>query len=174
MQKPPQHASDRFGQWMIYAAWVVFLALLTIAFNAYLDRQNNPNQSLAFTKNANGVAEIVLTRNRYGHYVADGTINGSQVTFLIDTGASLISIPASVAHELGLPKGAAYPVRTANGTAIAYRTTLERVTLGAIRAGNLRASINPTMHGREVLLGMNFMKELEMIQRGNRLILRRY
>ena len=174
MQKPSQHASDRFGQWMIYAAWVVFLALLTIAFDGYLDRQKNPNQSLAFTENANGVAEIVLARNRYGHYVADGTINGTKVTFLIDTGASLISIPASVARELKLSKGAAYPVHTANGTAIAYRTMLERVTLGAIRADHLRASINPTMHGRDVLLGMNFMKQLEMIQRGDRLILRRY
>jgi len=43
------------------------------------------------------VREVVLKRNRYGHYVANGSINGSQVEFLLDTGATAVAVPAATA-----------------------------------------------------------------------------
>lgn len=156
---------------MIYIAWLLFLALLTFGFNNHLEQQNNPNQDVT-THFDKDIAEVRLKRNRQGHYVANGQINHFPVTFMLDTGATLISIPEPIADRLKLKKG--YPVqsRTANGNIIVYDTRLDSVSLGAIELQNVRASINPHMHGNEILLGMSFMKHLEMTQKGKELILK--
>ncbi len=92
---------SKFGQTMIYLAWILFLALLSYAFNQYLERQNNPNQQIS-TQWQNNQAEIRLKQNRSGHYLANGKINETTVTFLLDTGATLISIPQQLADKLQL------------------------------------------------------------------------
>jgi len=109
-----------------------------------------------------------------GHYLANGEINGRPVTFLLDTGATDISIPALLAKDLGLERGAARRYQTANGTITTYGTRLETVRLGGIVRRQVRAHINPGMRQGEVLLGMSFLKHLEMVQRGNQLTLRQY
>jgi aspartyl protease family protein len=164
-------ATSKIGQGMIYIAWMLLLALLTYGFNNYLDRQNNPNQNISAEWN-NNTAEVRLKQNRYGHYVVNGQINNSPVTFLLDTGATLISIPEKIANKLQLEKGYPAQSRTANGTITVYNTRLDLVSIGAIKLTNIRASINPHMAGDEILLGMSFMKHLEMSQKGKELILR--
>lgn len=156
---------------MIYIAWLLLLAMLTYGFNNYLDQQNNPNQDISAEWN-NNIAEVRLKQNRYGHYVVNGQINNSPVTFLLDTGATLISIPEKIAHKLKLEKGYPAQSRTANGTITVFGTRLDVVSIGAIKLTNIRASINPYMVGDEILLGMSFMKHLEMTQKGKELILR--
>lgn len=163
--------SSRIGQAMIYLAWLLLLAILTFGFNRYLEQQNNPNQSVSSTWNNESV-EIRLKQNRYGHYVANGKINQMPVTFLLDTGATLISIPAPIAHRLQLKKGPSSQSRTANGTITVYDTLLNSVSIGAIELKNIRASINPYMSGNEILLGMSFMRHLEMTQKGRELTLK--
>jgi aspartyl protease family protein len=164
-------SSSKIGQGMIYIAWLLFLVLLTFGFTKYLDQQNNPNQDVSINFD-NNIAEVILKQNRYGHYLANGKINQLPVTFLLDTGATVISIPSLVAHQLQLKKGSPSQSRTANGTITVYNTRLNSVSLGAIELHNIRATINPHMDGNEILLGMNFMKHLEMTQKGKQLILR--
>lgn len=156
---------------MIYIAWILFLSILTFAFNKYLDQQNNPNQNVSIQKE-NNVAEVKLKQNRYGHYVVTGQINQIPVTFMLDTGATLISIPATLAEKLKLTKGYPTQSKTANGNITVYSTRLNSVGIGAIELNNIRASINPHMNGEEILLGMSFMKHLEMTQKGGEMILR--
>ncbi len=156
---------------MIYIAWILFLALLTFGFSNYLDQQNNPNQDVR-TEFENNIAEVRLQQNRYGHYVANGKINQTPVTFLLDTGATLISIPEPIARQLKLEKGFPMQSRTANGSITVYDTRLDSVSLGAIELHDVRATINPYMNGNEILLGMSFMKHLEMTQKGKELILK--
>lgn len=167
----PKKNSQSLGQGMIFLAWILFLALLSYAFSHYLDRQNNPNQSIQSQRNGQ-TAEVKLQRNRYGHYLAAGKINQHSVTFLLDTGATLISIPSNIAKQLNLKSG--YPIqsRTANGSITVYATRLDSVSIGAIQLNNIPATINPHMNGEEILLGMSFMKHLEITQKGNQLILR--
>ncbi len=162
----------KIGQAMIYMAWILFLILLTFGFNNLLENQNNPNQDVAIEYNDDRIAEVRLQQNRRGHYVATGKINGEAVTFLLDTGATQVSIPESVANSLGLKKGFPLQVSTANGNIKVYSTQLKTVSLGAITLHNIKANINPYMHGNEILLGMNFMKHLEIIQRDKQLLLR--
>ncbi|NOX75626.1 MAG: TIGR02281 family clan AA aspartic protease [Gammaproteobacteria bacterium] len=162
----------RLGLGMTIAMWVVVLFLLTLFFQDWWGKQQNPNQQLPVSFDANGAPELVLQRNRYGHYVASGAINGQPVVFMVDTGASDVSVPGDVAERLGLKPGRALVYQTANGPVRAYRTRLDEVSLGAIRLAGVRASINPAMQQQEVLLGMSFLKHLEFTQRGDTLTLR--
>ena len=163
----------RLGLRMTIAMWIVVLGLTTMFFQSWWEKQHNPNQSLSLSK-ADGVKELVLKRNRYGHYVASGTINDTPVVFLLDTGASDISVPDKLAKELGLKRGHASVYQTANGPIRVYRTRLDKVDLGGIVLTQVRASINPNMHSGEVLLGMSFLKHLEFTQRGDELIIRQF
>lgn len=159
---------------MTVVAWLLVLGLLTMFFNNWLDEQRNPNQQIIGIMNSDGIREISLQRNRYGHYNALGYINGHEVEFMLDTGASDIVIPAHIAAKLGLKRGAALTYRTANGDITAYLTHLEEVELGNIMLENVRASINPAMKDEGVLLGMSFLKKIEFTQSGDRLTLRQY
>lgn len=156
---------------MTFIAWIIFLLILISGFDYLIEQRNNPNQNLITTVSGS-VKEIRLQRNPYGHYVATGTINDNAVTFLLDTGASDIAIPESLADEIGLTKGPAITVKTANGDTLAYRTYLDKVALGDIVLHDLNATILMNITGEDVLLGMNFLKHFEIIQKGRTLTIR--
>lgn len=162
----------RLGRYMIVAAWIGVLVLLMALFKPVLDRRINPNTQIDGAVLADGTREVVLERNRAGHYVADGRINGHGVTFLLDTGATVVSVPGELARRLGLPVGAPVRAVTASGVVTTYATRLDRVELGPIVGENVSAQINPHMPGQEVLLGMSFLRNLEFTQRGRTLTLR--
>jgi aspartyl protease family protein len=157
---------------MTFIAWILAFALLTWLFNGYLDKQRNPNRNLDTQLSSDGASQVTLQRNRYGHYVLTGKVNGKDVDFLLDTGATSISIPADTATKLGLRRGRAYQVNTANGSITVYNTVLRELRLGKIVLRNVRANINPHMRGTEALLGMSALKKLEFTQRGKTLTLR--
>ncbi|MCP4993373.1 MAG: TIGR02281 family clan AA aspartic protease [Gammaproteobacteria bacterium] len=159
---------------MVYVAWILLVVLLTLLFSKLLDHQNNPNQNPESRLSVEGLPEVLLKRNRMGHYVASGRINGTPVTFLLDTGATDVALSEKLAKRLLLERGVAVTSRTANGTVISWRTRLNEVALGDIRLYDVRATVLPSMLDDEVLLGMSFLKKLEMIQRGDQLVLRQY
>ena len=157
---------------MTVLAWLVVLGLLSAFFGGWMEKLDNPNQEVVSALRTDGVREVVLQQNRAGHYVANGAINGHRVTFLLDTGATSVSVPASIAGPLGLKRGAPLRANTANGTVTTYATRLDEVRLGNISIENVRADINPHMQGTEVLLGMSFLRKLEFTQRGRELTIR--
>jgi len=156
---------------MTVVAWLLFLAILFGIFDYLVDKRNNPNQNIVTTINGYQ-KEVVLQRNPYGHYVSNGTINNHEVVFLLDTGATDIAIPESLAEDIGLTKGRAIFIKTANGNTNAYRTHLGSVALGDIKLYDLNATILTNMTGKEILLGMNFLKHFEIIQKGRTLTIR--
>jgi aspartyl protease family protein len=163
----------RIGKGMIIGAWVGLIVFLTLFFNSYLKQVNNPNSSPE-TVSKGVVKEVVLMRNRSGHYVASGLINGKEVTFLLDTGATDVVLSDELATALKLRKGAYITSQTANGTVTARQTSLAEVSIGGIRLHDVRAAILPGLPDDEVLLGMSFLKQLELVQRGKELLLRQY
>ena len=174
MENEDKNRTRRLGNWLIVGAWILLLALLTLVFSSILDYQHNPNRVVGTVTDGQGIPEVVLKRNKAGHYVATGMINGRSVIFLVDTGATDVAVSESLAVELGLKRGARVSSMTANGTVFSWQTRLKEVALGAIRLRNVRGSILPTMEGDAVLLGMSFLRELELVQRGGQLILRQY
>jgi aspartyl protease family protein len=154
---------------VITVIWIALLGVGTVLFNGLLDNINNPNKDLTITLNDAGNKEVVLERNRYGHYVASGEINNEPVEFLLDTGATLVAIPEHIAKQLNLKKGRAFQSQTANGSSQSYATTIERLTLGGIVMTNVPASISSGMEFDEILLGMSFLKHLHLTQQGKQL-----
>ena len=160
----------RIGALMTIAAWVGVLLLLTWAASIFLERQHNPNMSPETTLGGEGQVQVLLKRNRSGHYVATGTINRQPVRFLVDTGATYVAVGSKQAKRLGLQAGAAQILQTANGEARGYRTLLATVSLGGIEISAVPAVITPGL-GDDVLLGMSLLKRLTLVQRGNTLLL---
>ncbi len=168
-----QHSTKKLGMMFTLSGWIIGFLILALVFSKVLDHQDNPNQSVA-TSQSSQFQQIELQRNRYGHYVFDGEINHKPVTFLVDTGASMTSIPASLQQYLQLKAGPPFKVSTANGVATAYMTRLDQLKMGDILLTDVRASLNPGLPDQMILLGMNVLKNLELVQRDNSLIIRRF
>lgn len=164
----------RIGTVMIVATWILLLVLLTYFFDRIIDQQLNPNQALTTRYMDGDVREVTLLRNRHGHYVTNGQINGKQVVFMLDTGATGVAVPAKIASRLGLKKGPVVDMHTANGLATGYMSSLESIGIDGIELENIGAVINPNDNSDTILLGMTFLKEIEFTQRGKELILRQY
>ena len=167
-------STKKIGAGMYAAAWIGVFALLTLLFGNWEDKQYNPNQTVQSQIGDRGDRIVTLQRNRYGHYVTSGEINGKEVTFLLDTGASDVSIPASVADTLGLERGAPRYYATANGRITAFSSRLDSLRIGDITLHDVSASINPRGHDDSILLGMSALKQLEFTQRGDTLTIRQY
>lgn len=173
MNQERQQDSQGIGRGMLIAAWVLGLGLLTLLFDGALTRLVNPNGSPEGQVAPDGVREVVLQRNAQGHYVATGRINGRPVSFLIDTGATDVAVPEALADRLGLPRGPGAFSQTANGVVAVWRSQLRDVSLGPIRMHDVAATVVPGMaSGDQVLLGMSFLKPLEMLQKDGTLTLR--
>ena len=171
MNQTEQHGK-RFGKAFIVATWLIVIVLLTLFFNKQLDKQRNPNQEIDGAITLQGAKEIVLKRNRAGHYVATGQINHRNVEFFVDTGASNVAVPAHLAKHLGLSPERTIIYQTANGNVRGYTTTIETIALGNIIINNVGGGINPGMKDDHILLGMSFLKHVEFTQRGDQLIIR--
>ena len=159
----------RRGGWMIAAGWGLGLVLLALAFGGLLERRDNPNRLSVL---AGQEGELVLRRDRTGHYRAEGRINGAKARFLLDTGATRLAVSPGLAERAGLERGSSTLIGTANGTTRAWRTRVARLELGPLVFSDLAALIAPNLPGDEALLGMNALGDLHIEQRGDELVLR--
>ncbi|MFO1362152.1 MAG: TIGR02281 family clan AA aspartic protease [Burkholderiales bacterium] len=119
-----------------------------------------------------GNARTVLKADGQGHFIAEGQVNGAAVRFLVDTGATLIALPAADAKRMGVsylnaPRGM---VGTANGSATAYKVKLDSVRVGEITINNVDAVV--LEGGLAIpLLGMSFLNRTEMKREGETMVL---
>lgn len=164
----------RIGGIMFGLMWLGIFLIMGIMFSQILDKQNHPNQAAQTLQLQGNIKQLELQRNRQGHYIANGSINGVDVVFMLDTGATDVSIPLAIARKLQLQQGPGVMSQTANGSVEVYLTRLNEISLGEITMYNIRATINPGFQSDEILLGMSFLKHLEFSQRGNTLTLRQY
>jgi aspartyl protease family protein len=162
----------KIGQGMLVASFALGLGALTLFFDGWLANEANPNRDPRSYETVAGDREVVLERNRQGHYVAGGEVNNVPVTFLLDTGATDVAIPASIAERADLRQGTAGRAFTANGAVTVYTTLVDSLRIGNIELQDVRASITPSMPGDTILLGMSALQQVEFSQRGNELTLR--
>ena len=90
---------------------------------------------------------------------------------LIDTGASTLVVAESFALEIGLPKLRRVMVNTANGASEGYLTIVRRIQIGNLRGENIDAVVVPNIEIPHVLVGMNFLKNINFEKSGRQLIL---
>ena len=166
-----QTPGKRAGRVLMVLAWCAALFLATRFFGQWEARQENPNV-VVNSEQGEGFIEVKLVSNRQGHFVASGQINGQPVDFMLDTGATDVSIPAEMAKQLKLEEGFGVTLSTANGLSQGYRTRIDRLQVGDIVLRDVRALVAPGLGGKQVLLGMSALNKLEFTQRGGTMLLR--
>jgi aspartyl protease family protein len=114
-----------------------------------------------------------LAPDSQGHYLVSGQVNGAHVRFMVDTGATMVSMSGSEAMRLGIDyrKGRRGMSRTANGTVEVYVVTLDSVTVGGITLFNVDGIVHPTGGLDTTLLGMSFLGRTDMRREGDNLTL---
>ncbi len=118
---------------------------------------------------------VTLTADGRGQFFATGQVNGRTVRFLVDTGASSVSLPAALAQSAGVDfrKGKPTVMQTANGRALAYRVLLDSVSLGEITLYQVEAVVHEG-EGLDIsLLGSSFLNRMEMKRNGDTMVLTR-
>jgi aspartyl protease family protein len=120
---------------------------------------------------------VVLTPDRNGHFITSGSINGASMRFLVDTGATMVSMSVEDARRAGVNylAGERGYSQTANGVTSIYKVKLSQVTLGDITLRDVDGVVHENSALPVVLLGMSFLGKLEMRREGSSLTLtRRY
>lgn len=126
------------------------------------------------TASADGSGKVTLTADGQGHFYTTGTINGTSVRFIVDTGATMVSLGASDARRIGLDpsRGVKGMSHTANGQAVVTKIQLDTVRVGDITLHGVDALI----HQNEMpmaLLGMSFLNRMEMQRDGSTMTLKK-
>lgn len=107
-----------------------------------------------------------------GHYYLDGSVNGSPVRFMVDTGASYVTLGAAAAARAGLQGGVAAQFSTAGGTVEGRMFRGLVVRADCLEVSGASVAVNPLL-GDGALLGQNFLRHVEVVQSDRQLVLRR-
>lgn len=118
-------------------------------------------------------ASITLHADSRGHFMTEGSINGAGVTFILDTGASVVSMGSGDAARIGIDyrKGQMLSTLTANGPGRVWRVKLDSVRVGDVTLRNVDGAVHEA-DLPVVLLGMSFLNRMEMSRNADQMILR--
>ena len=176
----PSRPAARAGGWILPALfWTGLIVLGTAAASWWL---GSPRGSKAFEVIDGDVLELRLGRG--GHYEVGGAVAAVPVRFIVDTEASLTSIPQALGERIGIracpavgfdlsrddEPGCCRPevFRTANGSVEACVARVPSVRFGAFELRNPRVAVMPGMDG-QALLGMDVLRHFSLSQEGGRL-----
>ncbi len=149
-----------------YLAGLIWCILLGIAY-VVIDGQIKPKVATS----PGSSTQIEIPRSRDGHFYVAGTINGQTLTFMVDTGASMVAISQVVAQRLGLSTGRPISIGTAGGMTQGMEIAGLTLRMGGMTLNNVRIVVLPNMPG-EALLGQNVLQHMDVIQTTDRMLLR--
>lgn len=153
--------------WGHVAALAIWIAISGAAY-LYFDARQKPTIVTARADLAGG--QVVIPRSRDGHYYIRGAIRGHAVDFMVDTGASIVSVSRAVARHANLPAGIPANFSTAGGTVTGEVVSGLIIEAGGIVVENL--SVGVGIHGEVGLLGQNFLRHLDVLQLEDKMVLR--
>lgn len=113
---------------------------------------------------------LMLDSDRHGHFPAEARVDGRPIKFIVDTGASLVTLRESDAAEVGIwptPSDYKATVATANGSVKAARAKLSRVEIGGITVYDVPALVLPDEALGQSLLGVSFLSRLKRYEYAN-------
>ena len=113
--------------------------------------------------------KVTIAPDLGGMYLVNGSINNHQVKFLVDTGATLISMNKHDAKRLGIHyrmKGIPASSVTASGHAKTYLVNLKKVKVGSIELNDVSASVHDSSFPDVILLGNSFLNRVSMSRDG--------
>ena len=131
-------------------------------------------ESPASVKGKGASNKIVLTADSQGHFMGAGKINGQAMQFVVDTGATSVSLGVNEAERMGIPYKNGEPVRmnTANGNTVGWRVRLASVRIGDVELPEVAAVVTPASMPY-VLLGNNFLAQFQMTRINDQMVLER-
>lgn len=124
-----------------------------------------PSLALPPAPNVAGGGFMELRQGAGGHYIVDGTVAGTPVRFMLDTGATITAVSADFAQRARLYSCRPTTSNTANGTTSACLARVGELSFGHFRMTDVDVLIMPQMSG-EALLGMNVLRHFGIEQRG--------
>lgn len=119
--------------------------------------------------------ETSIAGNQGREYRTVATLNGQQLSVLVDTGATSVAMNDEAARRIGLDyrlRGERTSVETASGIVPAYRIMLDTVSVGGVQVRQVEAMVMEGGFPSEVLLGMSYLGKVEMQERSGILFLR--
>ena len=133
------------------------------------------NQRVSGARADSGTQRVVLSGDAQGHFLTTAVVNGVSLRFLVDTGATSVTISADDARRANVSYSPAERIimQTANGPAAAYRVRFNTVRLGDITLNNVEGLVleGNALGGRFGLLGMSFLNRTDMKREGSTLTL---
>jgi len=128
----------------------------------------------ASAPSSHGVVHLSAVQG--GHFLADASVNGTHVRFLVDTGASIVALSAFDARRLGLdPQELDYniTVSTANGQTRAASVSLDELRIGSISRSQVPALVASEGALEQSLLGMTFLNLIGSFEMGDGVLILR-
>jgi clan AA aspartic protease (TIGR02281 family) len=105
---------------------------------------------------------LIIKQHDSGHYFVDGAINGKALTFIVDTGASVVSLPPNLAFQAGISCQQQVLMRTANGAINGCAGKLAQLKIGNFVLKDVTVMIAPNLD--QPLLGMNVLQQFRIEQ----------
>ena len=106
---------------------------------------------------------VEIAAGRGGHFRTEAEIGGRPVAFVIDTGATMVSLSYEDAQRAGIRLSRSdftTAVTTANGTTHVAPVRLDHLSIGGITVRKVDAAVSEPGHLKTSLLGMSFLGRL--------------
>jgi len=131
-------------------------------------RKLSLNQSIQGNFKATARSKSRIYPDSQGMYFVDGRINGKSTRFLVDTGATFVTMSSRHAKIVGIDyrNGSRASLRTATETVPVWQIRLESITVGGITLSNVEASVIEGSDPDMVLLGNSFLSRTELRRKG--------
>lgn len=151
-------------------ASIVWLGLLAGGWYAF-EHLGRSAPAVRGCDTGGAVREIVVDASRDGHYYLEGTVNDVPMRFLVDTGASYVTVGLREAEQARIPDGIPAIFDTANGRVEGRLAKRQRIRIACLEVDDVTVAVSPGL-GEVALLGQNFLRRFEVIQSGRELRLR--
>jgi len=155
------------GHAIAAAVWLGLVAAGYVAF----DRLTGRAEPVSGCDGGGAPAEIVVPAARDGHFYLDGAVNGARVRFLVDTGASYVTVNGRMAEAARLAGGVPANFETAAGPTAGRIVRRQKVAVACLGVEGVDVAVNPGL-GEVGLLGQNFLRRFEVVQTRHELRLR--
>ena len=128
----------------------------------------NLNQSIAGNFKKPERANLRIYPDNVGMYTVEGKINKQATRFLVDTGATFVTMSGNKARALGIDyqRGQSAQAQTASAVVQAWQINLDTVSIGGILVRDVDAIVIPGDQPFEVLLGNSFLKHTSLHRAG--------
>ena len=159
--KPASPLKSGFFPMIIF--WCVVMGVLYLLMTHFLQ----PTQTQVL---ANG--DLVIERSRDGHFYATGTVNGQAARFMVDTGASVVSVSEPLARQAGITGGTPTTFHTANGPSAGRLVHGVKIAVGPVSVSNVVVGVGLVGgEDSDALLGQSFLSKFDISINNKQMVL---